>query len=62
MILIRFYKVSCFCCCCWLPDKKLLFINIVLFEPPNSPLGESYVLLCSLSMGPMNFKIVSAYK
>lgn len=62
MILIRFYKVSCFCCCL-LPDKKLLFINILLFEPPNPPLGESYVLLlCSLSMGPVNFKIVSTYK
>lgn len=43
MILICMYKVSC----CWLPDKKLLFINIVLFEPPNPPLCESYVLMFS---------------
>lgn len=55
MILIPFYKVSCFCC--WLLDKKLLFINTVLFELPNPALSESYVLfLCSLSMGPVNFK------
>ena len=60
IILIRIYKVSC---CYWLTDKKLLFINIVLFEPPNPPLSESYILfLCSLSMGPVNFKIVSTYK
>ena len=52
MILIRIYKVSC---CCWLPVKKLLFINIVLFEPPSPPLSELYSLLMFSQYGSSEF-------